>query len=388
MSLVLLILLGLIVFGTFYQLFACYAVWKFFQPHSSSAPSNFHPPVSILKPMKGMDFELERNITSFCNQDYADYEVRLGFSESDDPAIPFVKKLISGSHCDIELVVNPLDLGPNKKVSNLQGLIESAKYGLVVMSDSDIRVDRDYLNNIVSEFAGDRNVGMVTCLYKISDPLSLGSALESLTIALDFLPSVFVARRLEGVTFGLGASMLIAKQALDRIGGLSSIVEYLADDYQIGNRLWKRGYNIILSRTVVEYISGPVSIPDHIKHQLRWARTNRFSRPVGFFGYGMTYIFPISLVLLIAGAKPLVLAVICSVLLIRISLGLVVYKEVIRSKHWLKWLILIPLKDILSFGIWISSFLGNKTLWRGKTYKILEGGIIREVLDIPKNKAN
>jgi ceramide glucosyltransferase len=279
----------------------------------------------------------------------------------------------------VRVVISSINLGANKKVSNLQGLVESARCPLLAISDSDMRVDRFYLRKIVDEYYRDKNVGLVTCLYKISFPQTVGSALESLTIALDFTPSVLVARRLEGITFGLGASLLLSTKALEDIGGLSAIADYLADDYQVGYRLWKKGYKIILSDVVIENVVGSMSIRDYLMHQLRWAKTYRASRPKGFAGYGITHIFAFSLFLFILqGPTALTILIICAAAALRFSMATVMYRKVIRSKNWIKWLVLIPLKDVLSFGVWTWCFLNRNVSWRGKSYKILKGGTIRE----------
>jgi ceramide glucosyltransferase len=363
-----------------YHLLSVFFVREFFGNERRGAVGLSSVPVSIIKPLKGIDPELKENLATFCDQDYPEYEVLLGFSEQADSAVDMMKKIAAASvePC-IHVVVSSINLGANKKVSNLQGLVESARYPLLAISDSDMRVDRLYLRNIVDEYYRDKNVGLVTCLYKISSPQTVGAALESLTIALDFIPSVLVARRLEGITFGLGASLLLSTKALEDIGGLSAIADYLADDYQIGNRLWEKGYKIILSHVVIENVVGPMSIRNYVMHQLRWAKTYRASRPKGFAGYGITHVFVLSLFLVILqGPTALTISILCAAAALRFSTAAVIYKKIIRSRDWIKWLILIPLKDILSFGIWAWSFLNRSVSWRGKSYKIVKGGTIRE----------
>jgi ceramide glucosyltransferase len=333
-------------------------------------------PVSLLKPMKGIDHEFKENLLSFCRQEYPEYEVLLGFSGSDDGAAAKIREsVIPSVDSRVRFVTSGKDLGANRKVSNLQGLVDAAHYQLLAISDSDMRADSSYLLNIVTEYFSDRKAGLVTCLYKITRPVSLGSGLESLAIALDFIPSVLVARRFEGVTFGLGASMLVSKQGLSEIGGLQAIADYLADDYQLGNRLWKKGYRIVLSRVVLETITGPLSIRDHVLHQLRWARTYRASRPRGYAGYGVTHIVPGALLLLIlSGPNVFTVSLLGAVLLVRLGLASVIYTKVIRSRQWLAWLPLFPIKDLFSFGIWVWSFFSRTVTWRGRSYIIGEEG--------------
>ena len=359
-----------------YQLFSLYCVWKFFQKERDEAALPYHIPVSIIKPLKGIDPGFGENLRTFCEQDYPEYEVLLGFSDPADDAIPRVNDMVASlTDCNVRTVIGTGSPGANRKVSNLEGLAESARHPMLAISDSDMRVDRSYLGRSMAEYFSTRNVGLVTSLYKISNPESIGAALESLTIALDFIPSVLVARRLEGVTFGLGASLVLSKKALEEIGGFAAIGDYLADDYQLGNRLWKRGYSIVLSQDVIENVAGPMRVADFCRHQLRWARTYRASRPKGFAGYGITYVVPLSLLLLIAeGPTALSLSVLGSAVMVRYGLASVLHKKVIRSRQWLKWLVLVPIKDILGFGIWAWSFTSRKVRWRGNEYRILKDG--------------
>src|SRR5208337_4090158 len=230
----------LVISSGIYSLFAIFCVMEFFRPGKLELKDIPPAPISVLKPLSGQDPELYENIQSFCSQNYPEYEVLLGVTDPNDAALKAAEKLQRQS--SVKIVVSERSLGTNRKVSNLGGLAEVARYPLLAVSDSDMRVDSSYLKHIAGEYFGGENTGLVTSLYKISNPVSAGAAFESLTIALDVIPSVLVARRLEGVTFGLGASMLFSRQALNAIGGFEAIADYLADDYQIGNRLWQKGY--------------------------------------------------------------------------------------------------------------------------------------------------
>jgi ceramide glucosyltransferase len=374
------ILILLILCAGGYHLFSLYCVWEFFRKERNNVALSHHIPVSIVKPLKGIEPGFGENLRTFCEQDYPEYEVLLGFSDPTDDAIPGINGLVASlSDCKVRTVIGTGRPGANRKVSNLEGLAESARHPMLAISDSDMRVDRSYLDRCMEEYFSTRNVGLVTSLYKISEPESIGAALESLTIALDFIPSVLVARRLEGITFGLGASLLLSKNALEEIGGFAAIGDYLADDYQLGNRLWKRGYSIVLSRYVIENVAGPMSVADFWRHQLRWARTYRASRPKGFAGYGITHMVTFSLLLLIAaGPTALSMSVLGSAIMVRYGLAYVLHRKVIHSRQWLKWLVLVPIKDILGFGIWAWSFTSRKVRWRGNEYLILKDGKIRQ----------
>jgi ceramide glucosyltransferase len=373
-----LILLLLFISSAIYNLLAFFSVIEFFRPEKKDSNKITSVPISILKPLSGRDPGLYDNIRSFCSQDYPEYEVILGVTDPGDAALATAEEL--KEHTAVKVIVSEKKAGSNNKVSNLNGLSGSARNPLLAISDSDMRVDSSYLKHIAGEYFSTENVGLVTSLYKISNPISTGAAFESFTIALDLLPSVLVARRLEGITFGLGASMLLSREALDAIGGFEAVADYLADDYQIGNRLWKKGYTIVLSSYVIEDMAGAMNIVEHLRHQLRWARTYRACRPKGFAGYGITYIFPISCLFFAdQGPTSLALTALSAALVLRVCMALLIYRKVIRSGNWLRWLILLPLKDILSFGIWAWSFTGSTVSWRGSRYRILKGGKIKKI---------
>jgi len=375
------IFLLLLAASAFYHLFALYCVTEFFGRRETGPAEASFGPISILKPLKGMDPEFRENLRSFCAQDYPEYEILLGFGDSADSAIPRAREIAkecAGS--DVRVIITERALGENRKVSNLNGLAGSARYPLLAINDSDMRVDASYLKWVVAEYVSEANVGMVTSLYKISDPGSLGTALESLTIALDFIPSVLVARRTEGVTFGLGASMLISKKSLDEIGGFAAIADYIADDYQLGNRLWKKGYKIIISREVLETVAGRMGFRDYMTHQIRWARTYRASRPKGFIGSGITHLFPIALIFLIfQGPSAIALLTLGGAIVLRYATAYLLYKKVIRSRGWLKWLPLLPIKDIMSAVVWAWTFTGRKIRWRGRRFRILKDGRMESI---------
>ncbi len=365
--------------GCVYTLLALFCVLEFFRTTCRATSEVSPAPVSILKPIKGRDPELKENILSFCDQDYPDYEILLGFTDQADDALPIAEEIVSSRKDGrVRIVISRNLPGVNLKVANMQGLLEAARHPLVAVSDSDMRVGKGYLRKIVGEMSSRENVGVVTSLYSIPSPRSLGAVLESLSVALDFIPSVLVARKLEGVTFGLGASLLVPKKALDDIGGFSTVSDYLADDYQIGNRIWAKGYHIVLSKYVIEDIVGDMSVAGHLLHQLRWARTYRASRPKGYLGYGITHVFPMSLALLVLHPSFSSFAIVAVSLLLRTIVAVAVYKRVIRKPAWLRWLCLLPIRDVLSFLIWCWSFTGKKVYWRGKFYRIVNGGKIVE----------
>ncbi len=373
-----------VLLGGLYGLFSLFCVMEFFRPPgrsqaNRSRPSSY-PPVSVLKPMKGIDPEWRDNIATFAAQDYPEYEVLLGFNDPRDEGIGPAIDIARSYSPRVRVEVHTSHLGSNPKVSNLYGLVEKARYPLLVISDSDIRVESNYLTEIVGEYLAGSRTGIVTCLSKVTRVLTAGAALESLTAAADFIPSVLVARRLEGVRFGLGPSMIFSKNALEDLGGLPPVADYLAEDYEIGNRLWKKGYRNVLSRHLVEFVAGSMCIRDYLVHQLRWARTYRACRPLGFAGYGITHILPFSLLFVaLHGATAIPLFVLAAVLLLRYGIAFTVSRMAAYPRRWLKWLWLLPVKDLVSFGTWLYCFLGSRVSWRGVQYRLLKGGLMKKV---------
>lgn len=338
------------------------------------------PGVSILKPLSGADEGLKENLASFCRQDYPDYEVLLGLRDEGDAAWPVALELKRMFPRLVRIVITGEDLGANRKVSNLQGLQENARHDLVAVSDSDMRVGSDYLKTVVPEYLGREDAGLVTSLYRISGPVSAGAALESLTIALDFIPAVLAARRLEGsISFGLGASMLFSRAKFEETGGFRAIADYLADDYQLGHRLWRKGHRIVLSKYVMEDVAGRMDVREYFLHQLRWARTYRASRPKGYLGYGVTHVFTWALLFFALRPGPLSLLALVSALALRLLTGIAVNGKFIGRRGWLKWLFLLPAKDVVGFGIWALSFAGRKVAWRGGLYRVTRTGELLQV---------
>lgn len=371
----------LVAAGCAYGLLSLLCVARFFRrdaDRSGAAGKGAALPVSILKPLRGPDPSGADNLSSFCAQDYPVFETLFGFRDEDDPALPLVREIVQKNAGSTpgraRVVVRREGTGANRKVLNLEALAAEARYPLLAISDGDMCVGNDYLRRVVGEFARDESTGMVTCLYKISAPSTIGSALESYAIALDFVPSVLVGRRVEGVRFGLGASMLVSKTALRAIGGLAALREYLADDYQLGFRLWEKGYTNVISTYVIENRVGDMSLREHLLHQIRWARTCRASRPAGYFGFGITHAFFFALLLLAIAPSPWSAGALAAVLALRCAVAFTVYARVIRTKAWLRWLPLLPLKDLLGFFFWVWSFAGSTVLWRGDRYRLLRGG--------------
>jgi ceramide glucosyltransferase len=346
---------------------------------STSIRPTHAPPVSILKPLKGIDPEIYESFRSHCLQDYPEFEIVFGVSDPADPAVASVECL-KREFPDrvIQLVVCPNILGPNVKVSNLEQMIQAARHEYFIVNDSDIRVERDYLKRVVAPLA-DEHVGMVTCLYRGVAAPTVGSQLEALGISTDFNAGVLVAQLIEGgLSFGLGSTLAFRRKELDKIGGFRAIVDYLADDYELGHRIAGLGLNIVLSDVVVETHLPSYALGGFLAHQMRWARGVRDARLGGYIGliatFGSTWAF---LTLILARAAAWSWAVLGVVLLLRILVSLVVGKSVLKDRQLPGQLWLLPLRDLSAVGVWSASFWGHSVTWRGDRFELRKGRLIR-----------
>ena len=344
----------------------------------SSTPNSL-PPVSILKPLKGIDPEIYESFRSHCLQDYAEYEIIFGVSDPNDPAVASVKQLQQEfpTHA-IRLVVCPKILGPNVKVSNLAQMSEESRYELLLVNDSDIRVEPDYLQRVTAPFSSE-HVGMVTCLYRGVAAPTLGSHLESLGISTDFCAGVLVARQLEGgLHFGLGSTLAFRRKDLERIGGFQSIIDYLGDDYELGRRIADLGRKVVLSSAVVETHLPAYDLRGFVAHQMRWARGVRDARLGGYIGLASTFgLFWALLNLLASHGESWTLEVLGAVVLARFAVAGVIGRIVLRDRQIFRQLWLLPLRDLMAVGVWLVSFIGHTVTWRGDRFRLRNGRLTR-----------
>jgi ceramide glucosyltransferase len=344
------------------------------------AERGYAPPVTILKPVKGMDAESFENFASFCRQEYPEFQLVFACAAADDPAIPVIERLRREFPAvDMELVVDGRIYGPNYKVCNLMNAWPRAKHDLIIVCDSDIRVGPEYLREVCASFA-DPRVGLVTSLYRTSGIKGTGCAVEAMGFTVEMVPNVMVALRLEGLSFALGASMAVRRAALEEIGGFAALVDYLADDYQLGNRTHRSGWRLELSDCFVESVMHRESLATVLSRQLRWARTMRVSRPGGYLAAGITQPFPFALLALaVAGPSPAGIVAVLFLYLVRAVSALVFSRCYVRDNVFPRWLWLLPFRDLCAFATWGLSFLGNRVRWRGHLYRLLPGGKIVDI---------
>lgn len=349
----------------------------------SSAAPILTPPVSFLKPLRGTDPDLYESFRSHCLLDYPEYELVFGVSDPGDPAVELVERLKAEfpGHI-IRLVVCPKVLGTNLKVSNLVQMLPLARHEFLLVNDSDIRVDPDYLRRVMREFA-DSRVGMVTCLYRGIAGKTLGSKLESIGISTDFSAGVLAARQIEGIRFALGSTLAFPRKVLDAIGGFEPLVDYLADDFELGARIANAGFEVRLTDVVVDHHLPNYGLRGFLKHQLRWARSTRDSRRWGYTGVGLTFGLPWALLaLLLSGGAAWAWGVLAVAAALRLAMATIVGRKVLHDDDVPRLIPLLPLRDIVAMMVWIASFAGHTVAWRGNEF-ILEKGKLRPIRQWP-----
>lgn len=358
--------------GCFYLLCACAASLKF--PGKARVLSRKAPAITILKPLRGADSSLLSNLSSFCAQNYpGDVQLIFGVMERDDPATLIVQQLAASfPNRKIDLVADPTIHGTNAKVSNLVNMMDRACHDCLVLADSDIRVPPDYLRQIVDTL-DDAGVCAVTCLYYGMTASGLWSRLSALAINSHFLPNAIVGLRSRLATPCFGSTIAIGRKHLDEIGGFSAFSDCLADDYAIGAALRQKGGAVAIAPLLVAHECTEASLKELWNHELRWARTIRTVDPRGYAGSLLTHPLPFALLALAAGALTsglgmAILAVSCRILLLR----------VIARKHGLVapayWL--TPIRDLLSFAIFVWSYRGRSVEWKGRHYIVKPSGTL------------
>jgi ceramide glucosyltransferase len=362
----------------FYYLYSLYATIVFFNETQEIDP-DFSPPVSILKPLCGLDWESYTALTSFCDQDYPEYQIIFSVQDSQDPTIEIAQKIQQDfPDLDIELVIGDRAVGINPKINNIANGATKAKYPILVLSDSDIQVEKDYLKTIIQPFS-DPSVGVVTCLYNSLTEGFLAS-FEALDIASQFCPKVLTARQLEGIKFAFGSTIAIRQETLDKIGEFVSIANYLADDYQLGYLANQNGYSVILSPYLVEHRLGTVTLSTFFHRQIRWFKCIRVERFWGYVGLIFTYGIISSFILLLLTQGSLfgwnIFGLVWN---IRFFTAYLITINYLKDSNAKEFFLLIPLRDFVSFGIWCYSFIGNQVIWRGKTYQLLPNGQLSQL---------
>ena len=359
--------------GCVYALFAA-ACLRRLSTHAPPAARSPCPSVSILKPLYGAEPRLLENLASFAHQNYGGFfEVLFGVHEPSDPAVNSVNELMEGhQEASLKLVVNPALHGPNRKVSNLVNLAKVARGDVIVLADSDMRVGHEYLSSVVGSLY-QPGVGLVTCLYRGLPVAGPWSRLSAMAIDYHFMPSVLVGLRLSLARPCFGSTIALRRHTLDRIGGFEAFADCLADDYAVGAAVRSLGYNLAIPPIVLDHTCFEATFSELLAHELRWARTIRRVDPLGFAGSAVTHPVPLALLVLLLvpdsiGVGLLVASLACR-LLVQIQADRVLGGG--ARRFW--W---GPLRDILSFAVFLASFWPGGVSWRGHRYVVRRDGTL------------
>jgi ceramide glucosyltransferase len=360
-----------------YYVTAILAALRFFRRERSRTLPKYTPPVSLLKPVKGVDFASYKNFSSFCSQDYPDYEILFAANDDSDPALPLIRRLAAEfPGRGIRVITGAAQVGANRKVNNLIELARDARHEILVLTDGDVRVGPNYLQEVIAPFA-DARTGAVTSFYRGVAEKSLGAELEAVGASSDFFAGVLVAQWMEGMKFALGASIVTTKHWVAKIGGFEAIANMHSDDYELGRRIEKSGGQVLLSREAV-WTMYPAQTPRGFwNHQVRWARTVRLCRPISYLGLIFTHGLPWALLAAaIAPAKWVAALYLLSYLVLRLATAWTVGvwgigDQLLRRKLWL-----IPFRDAIYFVVWLASFASNRIRWRGEEFTMEKGQMV------------
>ncbi len=360
-----------------YYALATLVALRFFKRERARVLPDFTPSVSILKPVRGVDFGSYENFASFCRQEYPDYEILFAVNDDSDPAVAVINRIIAEfPEQRIRLLVGAEHLGANRKVNKLARLAGEAQNEVLVLTDGDVRVGPNFLREVVAPLA-DKKVGAVTSFYRGIAEKNLGAELEAVGASSDFFAGVLMAGWTEGISFALGASIATTKKWLGKMGGFEAIADTLADDYELGHRITKAGGEVVLSREAVWTMYPAQTLRSFWDHQVRWARTVRLCRPLSYVGLLLTQGFPWSLLAaLVAPTKRIAAFYLLAYLILRFAMAWTVgiwgvRDEFLRRKIWL-----VPLRDAIHFVVWLASFGSNRIRWGNIEYAIRKGRMV------------
>ena len=356
-----------------YYCAAIYAGFSFFHSRKNSnvVDRSFAPPVSILKPVRGIDCEAYENFASMCRIEYGEYEIVFAVADADDPVIGLIKKLQEEfPHRSIRLITGIEQRGHCRKTNSLRRLAEEAKYDLLVMNDSDVRVDRDYLRNVVAPFA-DPKVGMVTALFRSQGAGSLAAEVDAVGVPTDASASALLVWKFSKLDFALGWTMAVTKERLKEIGGFDALIDMHSDDFALGHEIAKRGYRVELMREAVCVVFPEETLEQFLTHELRWSVQLKNLRPMGYLCMFLS--FGLAWSLLVAALVPsvtIVVSYILAYIVLRLAVAWVIgvwglRDTTVRRKPWL-----VFLRDAVNLVVYLASFFSNTVEWRGGSYHL------------------
>ncbi|MDR3699562.1 MAG: glycosyltransferase [Candidatus Sulfopaludibacter sp.] len=370
------IFLGLAATPFIYYGIALFSCWRFFR-RPASGDRGFTPPVSILKPIRGLDPDAYENFASFCRQDYPDYELLFCVGDREDPSLPLIDRLQREfPERRIRVLFGSGRDATNDKVAKLARLVCEAAYEHVVINDSDVRARPDYLRTVVAPLA-DPKIGAVTCFYRSIDERSFVDRLQSVGMVSDFYAGIVVAWQLDGVKFALGPTIATTRERLEAFGGYQSIENRPADDLLVGRLIADQGYEVELSRYVIDTVADYQSLRELVHKRLRWIVVMRHMRPWGHFGLLFTLGLPWSVAAVVVSPSLLTAAVyLGGYFAMRCAITAMIGIWGLKQRAYWRKMALIPLWDAVAFLIWAASFLRRSIRWRGSDYYIRGGALV------------
>jgi ceramide glucosyltransferase len=368
-----------------YTALALIAVRRFARRQVSS--TLFEPPVSLLKPLHGAEPGLEAHLATFFQQQYPTYEIIFCARQPDDAGLLTARKVASQfPDVPVQFLSSGEPTMPNAKILSLEKMALAAKYDLLIISDSDVRVDFNYVRDVIAPFA-DATVGAVTCLYRgVAAQGGIWSKIEAAAMSIEMSAGVLVAEMLEGMKFALGPTMAIRRSCLNQIGGFLPMGDYCADDFLLGNWVAERGHRVILSQHVIDHLVLHAGFWPSMQHQARWMKSTRFSRPKGHLGTALTFSVPFGVLTAVSLSAlrpshwlPLAGAALLWSVGTRMLLAFAVSHWVVREKTPRQSILLYPVRDLLAIFFWLASYCSRKVLWRSEIYRLEKGGRMRRI---------
>ncbi len=354
-------------------------LWRFLARRRAARPA-FLPPVSLFKPLHGAEPNLEAHLETFFQQDYPEFEIIFGARIPADAGLQAARRVAARyPNVPVRFVLTGEPWHVNAKVSTLELMERTAAHDIFVVSDSDVRVSRNYIREVVAPFA-EKSVGAVTCLYRGVADQGLWSKLEAAGMSIEMTAGVLVADLMEGMQFTLGPTMAVRRSCVREIGGFGALGAYCADDFVLGNAIASNGHTVVLSTHAIDHVVLNTSFVDSQKHQIRWMKSTRFSRPKGHLGTCLTFSVPFGLLAAAAawamGDHQLALSLLAFSVGSRAALAALVGAVVVRDRHVLRTSLLYPVRDLFGFFYWAASYGNNEIVWRNQIYRLAPGGLM------------
>ncbi len=354
-----------------------------FRRQGAAAAAGFSPPVSLLKPLDGAEPNLEAHIESFFKQDYPHFEILFCSRSATDSGLEIARHVaLRYPHIPASFLSTGEETYINAKVSSLELMHSVARHDLFIISDSDVRVEPNYIRDVAAPFS-DESVGAVTCLYRGVADRGLWSKLEATGMSVEMTAGVLTANLLEGMKFALGPTMAVRRRSVESMGGFGVLGPYCSDDFLLGAAVAAQGQTVVLSQHIIDHIILNLSFAASVRHQTRWMKSTRFSRPLGHLGTALTFSIPFGLLAGLAALamhRPLLaLVVLAYSVANRMILAALVGSLAVRERQLLRTVLLYPIRDLLGFICWAASYAGSTILWRGRRYRLSRGGLMHPV---------